>query len=202
MIESIIAGLSYMKQVMEDHAAHLRSLDRRRLNGVGIKKLGFIERALELAREDPEFLPHYLTLAKFEEDNVYFTNVRSIFDLLRQLQELFWNIVMEAADVLYTDALEFYASVREAANRRVDPAESIHAELFRFFKIKGMRTGEEPTEKELKRDMNALLHGRKDGKIVVEAVKPKTTGGTRTVIDETFKDSIQIKKTDEEDIEG
>jgi hypothetical protein len=125
-----------------------------------------------------------------------------MFDLTRQIQELFWNIVIEASDVLYTDALEFYASVREAAKRRVDPAETIHAELFRFFKSKGMRQGEEPTEKELKRDMNALLRGTKDGKIVVENVKPKTTGGKRTVIDETFKDSIQIKKTDEEDIEG
>jgi hypothetical protein len=66
----------------------------------------------------------------------------------------------------------------------------------------GTRTGEEPTEKELKRDMNALLRNRKDGKIVVENIKPKTTSGSRTVIDETFKDSIQIKKTDEKDIEG
>jgi hypothetical protein len=201
MIQSIIAGLTYMKSVLEEHAAHLRALDRRRLNGVGIKKLGFIERALELAREDPEFLPHYLTLDKFEEDNVYFTNVRSMFDLTRQIQELFWNIVIEASDVLYTDALEFYASVREAAKRRVDPAETIHAELFRFFKSKGMRQGEEPTEKQIKRDVNALLKGKKDGKVIIKNKKPIIEGGKRTVIDETFKDSIQIKKTDEEDIE-
>jgi hypothetical protein len=201
-IQSIYAGLIYMKSVLEEHAAHLRSLDRKRLNGVGIKKTGFIERALALATEDPEFLPHYLTLEKFQEDNVYFTSVNSLLDLTRQIEELFLNIAIEAADVLYTDALEFYASVREAAKRRVDPAETINAELAKFFKRGSMRGGKEPTEKQIKRDVNALLSGKKDGKLIIKNVKPKISGGKRTVIDETFKDDIQFKETDEADIEA
>ena len=35
--------------------------------------------------------------------------------------------------MVYTDALEFYDSVRSAAKRRIDAAESIHAELEVFF---------------------------------------------------------------------
>jgi hypothetical protein len=41
------------------------------------------------------------------------------------------------------------------------------------------------------------LKGRKDGKVVIENISPKTTGGTRKVIDETFKGSAQFKETDE-----
>jgi len=41
--------------------------------------------------------------------------------------------------------------------------------------------------------VNALLHGKRDGKIVIENVKPKSSGGKRRltslsdVIDETFE---------------
>jgi hypothetical protein len=86
--------------------------------------------------------------------------------------------------------------VREAAKRRVDAAETIHKDLELFFKRTRM-SGEEPTEKELKRDINALLHGKKDGKIVIENVKPKRTGGTRKVVDEQYRDTAQYKDTEE-----
>jgi hypothetical protein len=38
---------------------------------------------------------------------------------------------------------------------------------------------------------------KKDGEVVIENISPKTTGGTRKVIDETFKKSAQFKETDE-----
>ena len=103
--------------------------------------------------------------------------------------------------MVYTDALEFYDSVRSAAKRRIDAAESIHSELAVFFEAKGRRgESEEPTEKELKRDMNALLHGKKDGKIVIENIKPKISGGKHKVIDEHFTDTAQYRETEEAEI--
>ncbi|MDR2597849.1 MAG: hypothetical protein LBC76_11095 [Treponema sp.] len=67
-----------------------------RLNGVGIKKIGFIGRVLLLAAKDPEFLPHYLTLRKFQDDNQYFFSLCSAFDVLRQVQEILRNIIIES----------------------------------------------------------------------------------------------------------
>jgi hypothetical protein len=139
-VNTLSGVLSEIKTRLEGYAAHLRALDRRRLNGVGIKKQGFIERAFALTVENPEFLPHYLTLGKFREDGKYFTGIRSLLDLSRQIEELLWNIAIEASDVWYTDALEFYASAREAAKRRVDAAESVHNELAVFFKSRGTST--------------------------------------------------------------
>jgi len=195
MIENLNTYLNEGIYILEDYAAHLRALDRKRLNGVGIKKQGFIDRALALAEENPEFLPHYLTLEKFRDDDEYFIAFRALFDLNRQISELLWNVVIEASDIVYTDALEFYASVREAAKRRVDAAESIHSELARFFKRTG-RNSEEPTAKQLKRDVNALLSGKRDGKIVIENVKPKAVAGKRKVVDKKFADSVKLKDTD------
>jgi len=200
-IEDMQESFAAWRDDLDGFAAHLRALDRKRLNGVGLKKLGFIERALQLASENPEFLPHYLSLRKFQQDNNYFFALRSVFDIIRQIQEILWNIIIEASDVLYTDALEYYAGVREAAKRRVDPAETIFSDLFAFFK-RGSRTSEEPTEKELKRDANALLHGKRDGKIVIENIRPKLSGGKHQVIDETFKDSARFKESEEGEITG
>jgi hypothetical protein len=39
---------------------------------------------------------------------------RSLTDVVNQLTELMWNITIQSADIAYTDALEFYSSVREA----------------------------------------------------------------------------------------
>jgi len=60
---------------------------------------------------------------------------------------------------------------------------------------------DEPTKKQLKRDFNALEKGKKDGEIVIKNVSPKTKGGKREVIDETFKDSARFKGTVDGDIE-
>jgi hypothetical protein len=89
--------------------------------------------------------------------------------------------------MVYTDALEYYSQVQDAARRRVDSAESIYNELHGFFRSHGNRHRDEPTEAEVERDVKALLKGKKDGKVVVENIKPKMTGGKHKVIDETFK---------------
>jgi hypothetical protein len=118
MPQNIITMLNHdlnaIKELLDNFSKHLRALDRMRLNGVGIKKLGFIERAYELALENGEFLPHYLTLERFGTDLQYFMDFRSLTDVVSQIREQLWNVTIQSADVAYTDALEFYASVREA----------------------------------------------------------------------------------------
>ena len=176
----------------------------RSLNGVGIKKQGFIERVFELAAENPEFFPHYLTLEKFREDGEYFIGFRTLVDIIMQLRELMWNITTLSSDVWYTDALEYYSSIKEAAKRRVDPAESIYNALEPFFKSRGNRKGaggpEGETKKQALRDFKALQRGTKDGKMVIENISPKMTGGVHKVIDEKFTDSTQYKETEEGEI--
>ena len=197
IISNLNTDFNSIKELLDNFSQHLRSLDRRRLNGVGIHKLGFINRAYELALENAEFLPHYLTLERFGTDIQYFVDFRTLVDLVTQIREKLWNITIQSADIAYTDALEFYASVREAAKRRVDAAETLHNALSVFFRHH-RREEEQPTEKEALRDFKALQHGKHDGKLVIENINPKMTGGKRKIIDETFKDSAKFK----DDIEG
>ena len=98
--------------------------------------------------------------------------------------------------MVYTDALEYYAQVQDAARRRIDSAESIYAELHSFFRHRTTET-EQPTQKKLKHDINALLKGTKDGEVIIKNIKPKLTGGKHEVIDETFRDTAAFKETAE-----
>jgi len=192
IIDNLNTDFNSIKELLDAFSQHLRALDRKRLNGVGVRKLGFINRAYEFALENAEFLPHYLTLDRFGADIQYFVDFRTLVDLVTQIREKLWNITIQSADIAYTDALEFYASVREAAKRRVDAAETIHNALSVFFKHHRSET-EAETEKQELRDFKGLLHGKHDGKLVIENIKPKLTGGKRKIIDETFKDTAKFK---------
>jgi hypothetical protein len=191
---SVLNLLEEAKLMLDSYAQHLRPLDRRRLNGVGMKKFGFIETAYDISKGNSEFLPHYLTMEKFTVDKNRFDNLTLVNSTAKQVEELLWNVTMQSSDILYTDALEFYSSAREGAKRRVDAAEAIFNKLAVFFK-KTNRTGEEPTEKELKRDFNATLHGKRDGEVAVRNIKPKVSAGVHEVVDKKFSDSEQFKET-------
>ena len=182
--------------VLDNYTANLRALDRQRHNGVGLRRLGFIEAALRLSTKFPQYFPHWLTTPKFQNDLDLFNAVRSLIEVCRSLEEKAWNINIEASDMVYTDALEYYAQVKDAAERRIDSAESIYNELHEFFRHSARENGE-PTEKEVLRDAKALIKGKKEGKMLLENRRPKTTGGKHEVIDETFKGKASFKETDE-----
>jgi hypothetical protein len=196
VITEVTLLLEQVKAKLEAYAAHLRALDRRRLNNIGVKREGFAQRAFRLAMDNPEFLPHYLTRERYIDDYDQYVLMQTAIDADNQVHELMRNLGTENHDVFYTNGLDYYASVRESAKRRVDASEAIFEDLSPFFKSHGRRNENgEPTKKQLKRDFNALERGTRDGKIVIENIKPKMEGGTHKVIDETFKDTEKFKDT-------
>ena len=200
-ITLLIDDLLVMVNFLNTFAANLRALDRQRHNGVGLRRLGFIEAAFRLSSKFPQYFPHWLNTAKFQRDLDLFNTVRSLVEVCRSLEEKAWNINVEAADMVFTDALEYYSQVQDAAERRIDSAESIYNELNEFFKAHGNRGNCEPTQAEQERDAKALIKGKKDGKMILENRKPKITAGEHKVIDETFKDSAAFKETEDAQIQ-
>jgi hypothetical protein len=79
---------------------------------------GFAQRAYRLAMDNPEFLPNYLTQYRYAEDYDHFMIMQTAVDLESQVRELLFNINIECMDYFYTDGLDFYATVSEAAKRR------------------------------------------------------------------------------------
>ena len=199
-LDNITNDILFFIDNLDNYAAHLRALDRQRHNGVGLKRLGFIEAAFRISSKFPQYFPHWLNTPKFKADIELFNAVRSLVEACRSLEEKAWNVNVEAADMVYTNALEYYAQVQDASDRRIDSAETLYRELKTFFERGGYK-GDEPTQEEEVRDAKAYIKGKKDGKMILENRKPKLTGGKHEVIDEKFNDKAQFKESAEGEIE-
>jgi hypothetical protein len=187
--ESLIARLAEyyagIEKILDEHAAHLSPQDRRRLNGAGAATLGFINEAYNSAQVSSELLPHHVPLGKFREDYERLRQLQSVLAKCDQTRVLLWNITLQAADTAYSDALSFYGSAFQSAKRKVETAKAVYKGLFPFFK-KTKRAGAAPAQKEVTRDFNAVLRGKKDGEVTVRNVKPKVIKGRREAVDVEF----------------
>jgi hypothetical protein len=86
----------------------------------------------------------------------------------------------------------FYNNVK-AMSRRGDPmAKALAATLKTYFK-KSKPSSSEPTNKEILRDVKALEHGKKNGRIVIENISPHMTGGVHKVVDDVHKGKASFK---------
>jgi hypothetical protein len=162
--------------------ANLTGRERQRLFGAGIKNYGFIEKAYDIAEENPGFMPPHFDTESLRESLRDFENMRQLVFELEQFLQAAANVTLQASDANYRNALRVYGSLREQTRNRVPGAEPLFEALRTFFHRR-KRAVDGPTEKELKRDFEKLLHGKADGEIVVKNESPRASGGVRKVVD-------------------
>lgn len=170
--------------------------DRERLIGVGIKNFGFIQTAYAHAAANSTFVPPYLNMSKFSEAVQNIEAKRILAALLDQFSKTVSDSMLADNDSAFHDALDFYHSVRQAAKNRVPGAEVEFNVLKPYFKrSKATHSVNEPTEAQIERDVRSLLHGAKEGKIVIKNENARTSGGVRTVLDDTRPDDGLRRET-------
>jgi len=159
---------------------------RLRMNGIGIRRYGFTDKTSDVAEQNMRFSPPTFNIAHLKQLIRHIELLRNLSSLLRQLLRITDDELLVAGDEAYAMALLFYNTLKVQARQRVPGADDVFRMLQPFFIHRG-RTDKEPTEHEVERDVRALLHGHKDGKIVIENEHPHLEGGKHTVIDETHK---------------
>jgi hypothetical protein len=178
----------------ENIETNLTGRDRQRLFSARSRNYGFIDKTFDIARDNPSFMP-----PNFNMDNLY-SNLREMEELrqlmyvLQQFLQLVTNCFMQQADLCYRDALRIYASLQEQTRARVPGAAPLYEALHDFFRRR-RRTTDEPTEKELERDIKRLLHGTADGEIIINNESPQISGGVHEVIDNVHTGKKAIKET-------
>jgi hypothetical protein len=198
--EAIIDLIEEAITLFEDYGNQFRPIERLRKNGLGIRNYGFTSIAYANASRNPQFVPSYLDMEVFNQAISDFRSKRDIIGWIRQLNTFVRDGMRVPADAAYSYALEYYGALREATRRGAVGAEAEFAELRPFFRrVRPMSTP--PTEAQIERDLHALLHGTKDGELIVKNESPRTTGGKREVIDETHKEQSSIRETKERDID-
>jgi len=179
----------------------LTSTDRRRLVGVGVRNNGFIDKAFDIARDNPQFMPAHFDVEALNQNMTDLENLRQLMWVLQQFLQVVNNAFMVHADSCYRDALRIYSSLQEQARNRVDGAQPLFNALRTFFSKTRRQPADEPTEMELERDIKRLIHGKEDGEIIIKNESPHVTGGLHEVIDRVHKGRSAFKGTVEESID-
>jgi hypothetical protein len=186
---------------IEEVNSTLSTAERRRLIGAGVRNYGFIDKAFDIANDNPSFIPKFLTVDDLWKDMHNFEDMRQLVWVLEKFLQLANEAMLIRGDRIFRDALFIYNNLRELSRARVPGAQPLFEALLKFFRRR-TRPGEtEPTVKELEKDFHALIKGTKDGKIVVENEKPKTTGGKRLVVDKTRSNKAAFKETEQGEID-
>jgi hypothetical protein len=201
LFEDTIEGLtSLMEDFREVADNNLRAIERRRKIGAGIRNYGFIEKVADLAQAKPQFAQFFRPV-DLRNCIQNLDMCREVVLLLQSFTRMASNTMLIYSDEAFRMALIYYNMVKEMSRRGDPAAMELYRMLLPYFK-KPRRPSCEPTEKEIEHDLHALIHGKKDGKIVVENVKPKLTGGTRKVLDEKFNRTAQFKDSEQGELEN
>ena len=196
VLRDILTDLTSCFGFMGDSNLELTMTDaqRSRLLGAGVRRYGFIKKTAEVALENPQFVPGFFTQADLDKLSVQIDTLRNIMAVAQQILRIMTDHYLLTSDEAFRLARLYYVSVRDAARNGIPGALPIFNILRPLFRRSSIRTDEQPTVPEIENDVKALLHGRKDGKIMIEAEGKHKTASHREVLDETYKPKGAFKE--------
>ena len=180
-----------LKSLMEDFRKvsenYLNRIQRRRKIGAGIRNYGFIEKVADLAEANPQFAQFFRAI-DLRNAIKNFDVCRDIALILQSFARLVTNTMLVYSDEGYNMSRIFYNNVKEIARRGNPTAMELYRALQPFFKRTRRDTGT-MTEKEALHEEKALMHGKKDGRLIIENISPKLSGGVHRVFEEKLDDT-------------
>ena len=182
LLREINEHLTTMTTYMQTEA--LTHAERLRMQGSGVRRYGFIDKVSDVAEDNLQFAPAFFNLISLKELLRIVEMLRNISVTCEQMTRISNDCLLVAGDDAFQMALAYYNTVREASRRRQPGAQAVFHELQPFFN-RPRHTSEEPTIPEVEHDVHELLHGHKEGRIVIEHEKPHAEGGKHVVVDET-----------------
>jgi hypothetical protein len=193
--------LVHLKYLLEDFIYaydinnNLTGQERMRLIGAGVHNFGFIEKAYDIARENPQFVPRDFSIQMFGYNLQDLEDARQLFWVLQAFLNAANELMLTSADIAFRDALRVYNSLREASRAKRPGANVLYRALLQYFRRRRPRPGEaEPTDKELERDFMKLIHGHADGEITIVNEQPHFSGGVRKVVDNVHTGHADVKE--------
>lgn len=106
--------------------------DARQLPNVGNKSYAFVIKALELAKDSPDFL-NLIDVQKFEDEISVFDLLREIYTPLTKLLKKINDTMTLSGSGAYIAALTYYGLVKESVKSKDSNTEAICEELNKYF---------------------------------------------------------------------
>ncbi|MEH2371996.1 hypothetical protein [Nostoc sp.] len=105
--DAVLHAISTIKEKLP-FLVDLSSDDRKALPKMGDKSRAFVSKALEVAAQNPEFLPRSFDLEEMRKDVQLFEALYPVLLSLTQLQELVDDTTMAVGSEAYAAALQVY----------------------------------------------------------------------------------------------
>jgi hypothetical protein len=160
--------------------ADMTGRQRQRLFGAGVKNYGFIEKAYDIANDNPGYLPPHFDIDGLRESFENFEDIRQLVFELEQYLRAANNIMLLESDLLYRGSLRVYSGLKEQSRNKVPGAQPLFDALRVFFHRR-KRVADKPAQKETLRTAKKLLQGKAEGELIVRNEKPKITAGVREI---------------------
>ncbi|MHB9291312.1 hypothetical protein Holit_00386 [Hollandina sp. SP2] len=119
----------------------LTPAERQGMPKMGEKTIGFVEKAYDFARQNPNLVPPYLGIDAFGVDFGDAHGLWTLLNSVQQLEEAIDDTEMIAGSEAYQAALVFYKSVKLAAAQDIPGAKAVYEELKTRFPGGKRRTG-------------------------------------------------------------
>lgn len=107
--------------------------EKHELPKMGDKTIAFVERAIQLAQQNPNLIPPYLNVDEMKRDFELSKSLKEILGVAASLYEKINDTYIAAGSEAYVAALQFYNSVKNAAKSNVPGSDSIVDELGKRF---------------------------------------------------------------------
>lgn len=108
---------------------NLTADERKVLPKMGDGTVSFVVKALEYAKQNPQVVPPFLSLAEFEKDAALVRPLAGLLHPLSQLAEQLEDTTMAAGSEAYQAALVFYQAAKAAAKAGVPGMKTVVDDL-------------------------------------------------------------------------
>lgn len=132
-LQTVKEAIATHKTTLSPYLIAISAVERQRIPKMGDGTIPFVEKVMDYAQEDSQFLPPFVDLNELSKD---WEVVKRLSPLLRDLQQVESNLndtVMMAGSEAYVGALGYYNSVKYGARVNVADAKVIHEDLKQRF---------------------------------------------------------------------
>lgn len=132
-IRKVLENLKQIDSILKPYLIALTPENRRDIPKMSDKTTPFVEKCLEYAESNPEFVPAYLNIKELKIDLDAVNSLLSIIRPITQLEENLNDTIMLSGSEAYVAALTYYSSIKQAARINVPNAKSIFEDLSKRF---------------------------------------------------------------------
>jgi hypothetical protein len=205
MFTELIELIDAAKELFAGNAVTLSPAERQRLIASNVRNIGFIQASYLSAEGHPSFLPSYLPMNTYIADKDDFERKRALWTAANDFAQEISDSMLEASDVVYRDSLAYYNTLKEAVKQKIAGAEGEFNLLKTYFaRAKSSSSSESSntgtTEAQIERDVRSLLHGTKEGRIVIEKDIPVAKKAHLAVHDNVHSPNKVIEETVDEKV--